>query len=32
MHALVSGPLAVAAFGALMWRRIAIEETALTER
>jgi methyltransferase len=32
MHALVSGPLAVAGFAALMRRRIAIEETALTER
>jgi methyltransferase len=32
LHALVAGPLAVAGFGALMLRRIAIEETALAER
>jgi len=32
LHALVTGPLAVAGFGWLMLRRITIEETALAER
>lgn len=32
MHALVTGPLAVAGFGALMYRRVQIEETALGGR
>jgi methyltransferase len=32
MHARVTGPLAVAAFGALMLRRIAVEEKALARR
>jgi methyltransferase len=32
MHAPVAGPIAVAGFGLLMWRRITIEETALGER
>jgi methyltransferase len=29
MHALLAGPAAVAGFGVLMWRRVAIEERAL---
>ena len=31
MHALISGPLAVAAFGWLMMRRVRVEETALRQ-
>lgn len=32
LHAIVTGPLAVAGFGWLMWRRIQIEENALMQR
>jgi methyltransferase len=32
LHAFVTGPIAVAGFSLLMWRRIAIEENALAEK